>query len=92
MSPNHREDRKMTTLTKAINEMTLALEMTTIELFESINMHNLLEEHDKIETEDEIRKHLVEIAFNSRMTSSGKGIYSKVCQINDNYFKFKLAA
>lgn len=81
----------MTTLTNAINEMTLALEMSMIELIESVNLHNLLDE-DKIETEDEIRKHLINIAFNNRMVGNGKEVYSRVCEINDNYFKFKMAA
>ena len=78
----------MTTLTKAINEISEVLEMSAMDLYESINMHNMTSEHDQIETEDEIRKHLIEIAFNSRMSNK---VYSKVCEINDNYFKAKLA-
>lgn len=82
----------MTNLTNAINEMAAALEMNAIELFNSIEMHNLLNEHELIETEDEIRKHLLSIAFNSRMTTKGKEQYSLVCEINDEYFKAKMAA
>tara|TARA_R110000868_G_scaffold210375_1_gene460357 strand:+ start:1290 stop:1529 length:240 start_codon:yes stop_codon:yes gene_type:complete len=78
----------MTTLTKAINEISEVLEMSAMDLYESINMHNMTSEHDQIETEDEIRNHLIEIAFNSRMSNK---VYSKVCEINDNYFKAKLA-
>lgn len=79
----------MTTLTSTINKISATLEMSAMDLYESINMHNIINEHDQIETEDEIRKHLIEIAFNSRMSNK---VYSKVCEINDNYFKAKLSS
>ena len=79
----------MTTLTNTINEITKILGMNAMDLYESINLHNMMNEMDQIETEDEIRKHLVEVAFCSRMSNK---VYSKVCEINDNYFKSKLAA
>jgi len=82
----------MTRLTKAINEMMEVLEMSAMDLCEAVSLNNLIDEHNQIETEDEIRKHLVNIAFSSRMTDSGKKVYSKVCEINDNYFKFLIAA
>ena len=78
---------KMTNLTKAINEIAALLGMNMMDILESVNMHNITSEHDIIETEDEIRKHLVEIAFNSRLNNKN---YSKVCEINDNYFKMKI--
>lgn len=82
----------MTNLTNTINEIASTLKMNTMDIYESINMHNLINEHDKIESEDEIRKHLIEIAFNSRLIGNGKEVYSKACEINDNYFKAKCAA
>jgi hypothetical protein len=86
------KEKLMTNLTNTINEIATVLEMNAMSMYESINMHNLMNEHDQIETEDEIRKHLIEIAFNSRMLESGKKRYSKVCEINDNYFKLEMAA
>ena len=77
----------MKTLTKLINEIAEAMEMTTIDLIQSVNFHNEMNEHDIIETEDEIRKHLLKISYYSRMTKSGAERYSKVCSINDSYFK-----
>ena len=77
----------MKTLTQLINEIATIMEMTTIDLIESVNFHNEINEHDLIETEDEVRKHLITIAFNSRMTETGAERYSKVCSINDSYFK-----
>ncbi len=82
----------MTTLTNTINEMAAALEMNAIDLFKSIETNNMLHEDDQIETEDEIRSYLVSVAYNSRMSAKGKEKYSKVCKINDAYFKAKLAA
>ena len=82
----------MTNLTNTINKISAVLELGVMDLHDSINMHNMLNEHDQIETEDEVRKHLLEIAFNSRMMSGGKDKYSRVCELNDNYFKAKLAA
>lgn len=77
----------MKTLTKLICEMAEAMDMTMISLIESVNFHNEMNEHDIIETEDEIRKHLLNISYYSRMTESGAERYSKVCSINDSYFK-----
>ncbi len=79
----------MTNLTITINEIASTLEMNAMDIYESINMHNIINEHDQIESEDEIRKHLVEIAFNSRLIGNGSEKYSKVCNINNTYFKAK---
>jgi len=81
----------MTTLTKTINDMAAALGMNAIELFKAIEMNNILEDDEQIETEDQFRNFLVNIAFNSRMCG-GQEKYSEVCRINDAYFKAKLAA
>ena len=79
----------MTILTNTINEISMLLGMNAMDLYESINLHNIMNEIDQIETEDEIRKHLVEVAFCSRMSNK---VYSNVCEVNDNYLKSKLTA
>ena len=79
----------MTILTNTINEISMLLGMNAMDLYESINLHNIMNEIDQIETEDEIRKHLVEVAFCSRMSNK---VYSKVCEVNDSYLKAKLTA
>lgn len=79
-------------LTNTINEMTAALGWNAIKLNNSINVHNSLNEDDMIETEEDLRKYLVSVAYNSRMSAIGKEKYSAVCKINDAYFKAKMAA
>jgi hypothetical protein len=86
------KEKFMTNLTTTINEISSVLGMGAMDLYESISMNNMLNDHDKIETEDEIRIHLVEVAFFSRMSVNGQENYSKVCEITDNYFKTLLAA
>ena len=80
----------MTPLTRTINDIAATLEMNAIDLNRFITTHNALNEQEPIETEDELRKALVEVAFNSRMCGEGSKRYSAVCKINDAYFKEKL--
>ncbi|APD91965.1 hypothetical protein BM525_18965 (plasmid) [Alteromonas mediterranea] len=80
----------MTPLTRTINDIAATLEMNAIDLNKFITTHNELNEQELIETEDELRQALVEVAFSARMCGEGKKRYSAVCKINDAYFKEKL--
>ena len=73
----------MTTLTNTINEMASVLGFNAIKIAQIINLHNALNENDQIETENDLRVKLVNIAFKNRISAKGKEVYSEICKIND---------
>ena len=80
---NQTRDKIMTTLTNTINEMASVLGFNAIKIAQIINLHNALNENDQIETENDLRVKLVNIAFKNRISAKGKEVYSEICKIND---------